>query len=164
MTEREKFEAWATQPENNFDIRRYSRDTHGSAIEYLDNETEDRWQGWHARALSVEEGCTEADAREGMGRAMPVQWHKIDYSKPETWPDPQRRCVIRYSDQKGRYETDACLFRFYQSDVDSSELSHAYLNGKQYDWRYEDGDWLEQAPDYWCYAPLFNGDDNLRAD
>lgn len=62
MTGRKKFEAWAAEPPREWDVELNGKDQ-GWPDQYRAYHVQCAWDAWQARALSVEEGCTETDAK-----------------------------------------------------------------------------------------------------
>lgn len=73
VTEREEFEAWAKEYayDDDQDMSRLEAGDNELLVDpdntdvgdYTDVMIEEMWQAWQARGLSVEEGCTETDAK-----------------------------------------------------------------------------------------------------
>ena len=109
---RKEFEKWAV--DQKLDISGDAE--HGYDFESIQT----AWQAWQAAKQS--------------------QWNEIDYSKPETWPEPERQCIIVLV---GSIDT-----RIYEFDAEFQSWCSPEL---------EDNMDFRVMPTHWCYAPQFEG-------
>ncbi len=120
MDGRKEFEAWAALPPREWDIELNGKDQ-GWPDQYRAYHVQCAWQAWQAAKQS--------------------QWNEIDYSKPETWPEPERQCIIVLG---GSIDT-----RIYEFDAEFQTWDSPELDDNM-DFRI--------MPTHWMYAPQFEGE------
>lgn len=145
MTDRKKFEAWAVEPPREWSIQQNGKDQ-GWPHQYRAYHVQCAWEAWQA--------------------AKKDQWNKIDYSKPETWPD-LRTPVIRswangcfgnsepFIDHEIAFldEDDGNVFWNIQISSEQSRRTQAVsADGQAYP------PVMLSHYTHWCHAPQFGGE------